>query len=87
VLEVPRDWLPKARLAADNPAEGDDATPVPDNAMVGSLRQTHAIAILPLKLPLVVGAKVTSKLVLSPTSRVRGRSDPLILKPAPVTEA
>ncbi len=46
-----------------------------------------AMARLPLTLPLDDGAKLTLNVVLCPALRVRGRLNPLTLKPAPLAVA
>jgi len=45
------------------------------------------IEMLPVALPVLVGAKVALKLVLCPSDKVSGNVRPLVLKPVPVTVA
>ncbi len=79
--------LPKLRLAGL--ALRRSVTPVPESeTVVGELLlASMATEILPVTLPVAVGAKVALKVALWPAVRVRGRESPLMLKPAPVTVA
>ena len=63
-------------------------TPVPDSdSLVGEFRALLSSEILPVTLPVAVGAKVTLKDVLWPVVSVSGIDGPLMLKPAPATLA
>jgi hypothetical protein len=64
VLVAPTDWLPKARLVADRLKVGCSPTPVPDNDISREPCVPQPITIMPVTLPLAVGAKVTSKAML-----------------------
>jgi hypothetical protein len=61
------------------------STPVPDTAMFGELVALLTMLTVPLKLPDVVGSKVTPNVVLCPAANVNGAVKPLTLKPAPET--
>ena len=59
--------------------------PVPDTAMVGELLALLTTLTAPLKLPDVVGSKITPNVVLCPAAKVNGGVKPLTLKPVPET--
>jgi hypothetical protein len=85
VLLVPTATLPKLKAVALEfswPAE----MPVPDRAIVSEeFEAFETTVILPLVLPPAFGVKRTVNVTLSPSSRLKGRSKPLKLNPAPVT--
>jgi len=85
-LATPTDWLPNARLPTERLTAGCCATPVPDS---GTIREgvVQSIMIWPVMLRVVVGAKLTVKLVLWLGPRTSGKDNPLILKPFPHTPA
>jgi len=78
--------LPNATV--DGEADSCRLTPVPDRGTVaGELVALLVIEMLPVALPVLVGAKVALKLVLCPPERVSGNVRPVVLKPVPVTVA
>jgi hypothetical protein len=52
---------------------------------VGDLAASLVTETLPLTDPVVVGAKVTVKVVLCPAVKLNGVVSPLVVKPTPVT--
>jgi len=78
--------LPNATV--DGEAESCRVTPVPDrDTVAGESVALLVIEMLPVALPVVVGAKAALKLVLCPPERVSGSVKPLVPKPVPVTVA
>ena len=75
--------LPKLRLVGFAPS-APAARPVPESgiARVG-LDAFEVIAMLPVAAPVVVGVKVTLKVVLCPADRIRGAVIPLTVNPVP----
>ena len=62
--------------------------PVPDSVrIVGELVALLATEMLPVKVPNLVGARVTLKTALLPDVKVRGKESPPRLKPAPIKVA
>ena len=83
---LPTLTFPKPRLRG--PAERRVVMPVPDNDIApGELLLLVDKATLPLKVPVVEGAKTTLKTAFVPGARIRGKESPLVLKPAPVKVA
>ena len=78
--------LPKLRLDAAALSDPGVVPPVPVSGIVrlGTLPLLRMV-MLPLATPLAGGVKVTPKVTVRPHSRVRGRFNPLMLNPAPVT--
>jgi hypothetical protein len=77
-LELPALTLPNVRLwgLADRVKEA--ATPVPDRVtVVGEFAALLVMVTVPLRLPAVVGANSTLKVVLFPAARVVGVTSPL----------
>ncbi len=86
---VPTAWLAKVKLTGERltAGVGEPATALPDRETVqGELLALLVSVILPVKLPAVVGAKVTLKVAVLPAVKVSGSKSPLMLKPAPDTE-
>ena len=83
---MPTVTFPKLRLLGLAPSRS--VTPVPESeTLAGEFVALLLKGMLPLALPVVVGAKVALKVVVWPAVRVRGRVRPLMLKPVPVTAA
>jgi len=83
----PTTTLPKFRVAGLTP-NCPETAPVPDKEMVRvALEALDVIAMLPLKLPPVAGAKSVPKVKLCPGINVKGRVNPVMLKPEPVSLA
>lgn len=76
------------RLAGFGVSVTEAAVPVPLKATaLGELGALLARLTLPAKLPAVVGANKTVKVVLPPAATVAGVTNPLTLYPLPVTES
>ena len=83
LLVLPTATLPKLRLAGL--ALSRRLTPVPDRATVaGELVALLTTEMLPVALPVAVGANVAEKVAVWPAVRVRGKERPLRLNPVPV---
>ncbi len=86
VLLLPSTMSPKLLLVGL--AVRRSVIPVPESdTEVGELVALLTTEMLPLALPVTVGAKVAAKLVLWPAVSVRGSESPLMLNPLPVTVA
>lgn len=88
LLLVPTTTLPKSKVVAGLMANWPAAVPVPDRETVRfeleAFERTEMLPLAPAEEP---GAKVTPKVKLCPGINVRGRFNPLTLKPVPVTLA
>jgi hypothetical protein len=83
----PTATLPKLRLVGDT-ANVPAAVPVPERLMVsGEFEAFETTDTLPLAAPATVGAKVAVNVTLWLAVRVRGRFNPLMEKPVPLTLA
>jgi hypothetical protein len=84
---VPTCTLPKLKLVGF-PLRLPAATAVPERATLsGLLDPSFVSARLALALPADWGLKTMLKVALCPASSVKGRVNPLVLNPAPVTAA
>ena len=82
---VPTVWLAKLNPAEDKLTAG--MAPLPHRkTLVGELMALLMIQILPVRLPLAVGAKMALKVAFWPVVKVSGSGSPLMLKAAPFTE-
>jgi hypothetical protein len=84
-LLLPLCTLPKLNVEgeADNTVV---VVPVPERAMF-TVVALEVMAMLPLALPALLGAKITEKVVLAPAARVLGRERLLRVKPVPLNVA
>jgi hypothetical protein len=84
---LPTVTFPKLRLAGDAPRRRP-VTPVPPSVTAaGELVALPTTEMVPLTLPVVVGAKIALKVTLWPEVSVRGSERALIPKPTPLTVA
>jgi hypothetical protein len=84
-----RDWLfptvtlPKLRLVGVDPS-APAARPIPESGIVRvGLDAFEVIVMPPVAAPVVVGVKVTLKVVLCPADKIRGAAIPLTVNPVP----
>jgi hypothetical protein len=88
LLLLPTFTLPKLRLDVLNESSCVPATPVPLNAIVsGELGALLVSEIEPVTLPAAFGLKTALNVTFEPVGIVSGALRPVMLKPAPVTEA
>ena len=88
MLLLPTLTFPKLRLVGVALSDEICVTPVPESETVaGELVAVLTTETLPAALPAAVGAKVTLKVALRRAARLRGSESPLMLNPAPVTDA
>src|SRR5438552_3125112 len=85
-LLLPTFTVPKARLLGL--AESRSVAPVPESDTVaGELVALLTTEMLPVALPAAAGVKAAPNEVLWPGVRVKGRDNPVMLKPSPAVVA
>jgi hypothetical protein len=87
-LVLPTSSLPKSKLELDSERVRVAVTPVPLNGMASvGLLKLLLTTILPVLLPVVVGAKVTVRFMVTPGASHSGVYKLLILNPVPLNDA